>query len=76
MPPTGTCKSALGSSQGEVIVANCYNKVSFKREYFMQITIILSNLVLANLLKFMSNISTLARSFIKVTATLAIWTQS
>ena len=42
----------------------------------MQITIILSNLVLANLLKFMSNISTLARSFIKVTATLAIWTQS
>ena len=69
MPPTGTCKSALGSSQGEVIV-------SFKREYFMQITIILSNLVLANLLKFMSNISTLARSFIKVTATLAIWTQS
>ena len=42
----------------------------------MQITIILSNLILANLLKFMPSVSTLARNFIKVTATLAIWTQS
>ena len=43
----------------------------------MQITIFLSNLVLANLLKFMPNISTLARIFTtKVTATLEIWTQS
>ena len=42
----------------------------------MQITIFLSNLVVTNLLKFMPNISTLARIFTKVTATLAIWTQS
>ena len=42
----------------------------------MQITIILSNLVSAILLKFMPNISTLARIFTKVTATLEIWTQS
>ena len=39
----------------------------------MQITIFLSNLVLA---KIMPNISTLARIFTKVTATLEIWTQS
>ena len=38
----------------------------------MQIEIFLSNLVLANLLKFMSNLSTLARIFTKVTATLEI----
>ena len=38
----------------------------------MQITVILSNLVLANLLKFMPNISTLARIFTKVIATLEI----
>ena len=63
-------KSALGSGQGEIIVANC------QLTKFIQITIILSNLVLVNLLKFMPNISTLARSFIKVTATLTIWTQS
>ena len=36
----------------------------------MQITVILSNLVLANLLKFTPNISTLARISTKVTATL------
>ena len=42
----------------------------------MQTTIFLSNLVLANLLKFMPNISTLARIFTKVTATLEIRTQS
>ena len=38
----------------------------------MQITIILSNVVLADLLKYMPNITTLARSLIKVTATLTI----
>ena len=42
----------------------------------MQITIFLSNLVVANLLKFMPNISILSRIFTKVTATLEIWTQS
>ena len=41
----------------------------------MQITIIFLNLVLAILLKFMPNISILARIFTKVTATLEIWTQ-
>ena len=42
----------------------------------MQITVFLSNLVLANLLKYMPNKSTLARIFTKVTATLEIWTQN
>ena len=41
----------------------------------MQIPIILSNLELANLLIFMPTISTLARTFTKVTATLEIWSQ-
>ena len=42
----------------------------------MQFTIILSNLVLTVLLKIKPNISTLAKIFTKVTATLEIWTQS
>ena len=44
-------QSALGSGQGEVIVAKLLiNKVPFKREYFIQITIIQTNLEYSTIL--------------------------
>ena len=54
MPPTGMSKVLLDlvRVKSQLPIAN-----SFKGEYFMQITIILPNLVLANLLKCMPNIA-------------------